>query len=515
MNKIYFIKTFFLVILFTIYYKSAAQEVSYNDNYLISILYAGNCNNVIIQDKFVDSICHKYNIQHFYYFINIDHSEIEEFSSNIFGVQFKKNQILDTKIVSQLLLDTYKMTNRLLFISNKRVIKNIEITNFEEINIINFNSNTEIKRNEFFQDSKPIFRTDSFELKYEKKIKIDSLIRFNYRCVIKKNDTTLFILEPLFKKYLYKTSAINGQIIQKIPLEKCLVNYDSILFCIYKNQIAKYPSIKDSLVKYSKILNHKIKSNYYNLAIFEKTLFVSSDIGIVVLNAYSKPIVLNYRIIYKFDFNLNLIEFYADPFISYRNFFVDFTYLDLFDAKNIQMRLMSFANSKEKVLRSIYCRLISKEHLIYKFGRDSVVIPSRFAMEFNSNQTTHQQNISDTSNPAWLLDPYPFIYYPKDSIFFNFLTNKIDSSTTISFKSSILTQRLLKIDKFDSIIKLVYMFNDFSYCIELDVKNKNLISITPLGPLQKLSLEPIFDETGKLILFPSNNSKNGNYIYFK
>ncbi len=515
MKLISFKKKSLIVILFTVYITTSAQTKNSNETFLVTIFFAGNCNNVITQDELIDSICKKHNIPHFYYFINLQQNEVEEYSQSIFGIKFNKNQLINEIKINQLRLDTIKKTNRLLFVKNDKILKNIDISSFDEIQLIEFKSNSTSLNNEFYKYSKQLIKTDSFVLKYKYKIKADSNIRFNYRCILKKQDSSIFILEPLFKKHLYKISSNTGQIIEKISIEKCLVNYDSILFCVYKNQITNHPSIKDSLLKYSDLLKHKIKTNFYNLAIEEDQLYLSSDIGIIVLNAYNKPHVLNYRVIYKLDKNLKIENYFVDPFISYRNFFVDFTYLDLFNKNSIQMRLMNFSNSNEKILRSIYCKLIESEHKILKFDRDSVVIPNKFEMEFNSNQTTHQMNISDINNPAWLLDPYPYIYFPRDSVFFNFLKNEIDTNKNITFKSNILTQRISTLFSNDSIVKLVYLFNDFSYLIEIDLINKEQISIIPIGPLQKLYLEPIFEENGNLCIFPTNIAKNGNYIYFK
>jgi hypothetical protein len=90
---------------------------------IVSVLTAGNCNNALQYDYYIDSICKKHNYTHQYYLKGIKKHELSEYSLKIFEKQIDSSIVIDdTKALRWDLINT-DPKNQLFFIRNDKIIK--------------------------------------------------------------------------------------------------------------------------------------------------------------------------------------------------------------------------------------------------------------------------------------------------------------------------------------------------------------------------------------------------------
>lgn len=510
---------FLLFVFFTLSIKSNAQNTVKNKNYVLSVLVAGACQNVLMYDDDLDSICKSKGFAHYYYLIGIESSELKDYSFKIFGKQFYSEQVISKEDFESLGIGAIKDVSLIHFINNGKLksSKNYYDIQVADFNFLNFGENELVLPN-----LKPIegAHKDSINLTFFKKLKVDSKIRFNSSTQMAKSAKELFILDPLFNRKLYKLSIDSGEIIDQIDLNKSILNYDSLLIYFYKNNNSYNPNLVQPLINYYSRGGPSTEMNFYSIAIEDSFLYLSGDIVVVGFDKNHRIDGLSHRIIIKFDLDLNFLGFFFDKYLSYGNYFVDFSFLDCFKSNRFQCKLMNMQNQRASVIRTIYFKLDSKQHQMVKYDKDSLVLPLGFPSVFYTNYTSHIQNVGNQT-PIWLMDPYPYFYFPQDTALYNFITDKNVASDlkqdSIEYdeEDEYTKNTILSMKKIDNFLMLNYVYEGMTYSIKYDLIEKKRIYKKELGRLPAFNLNTSFDEAGKLYYFPINNSSEDNYLYFE
>lgn len=484
-------------------------------NYIVSMLTIGTCINEVEIDKGIDSLCKINTFSHYYYLKGIEENEVDSYSYKIFGRKFDKAQLINSKQADELGINKYSKANLIFYVINGSIVKSCEFRDFSisDFSLLKFTGKTENKSFVPTVNSKK----DSFVLNYSYKVKVKSDVRFNLNSKVIKHDKCFLVLDPTFNQFLYKVSD-SGNVINKVNLKDELVSYDTLLSRLYSKYFIQNHSLRDSLMKYSNILKDKMKTNYYNLSIEDSFVYLSGDRSIINFNEKSILMPLNYKMIYKFDMNLKLVNFYIDQYLSYSGFFVDFTYLDNFNSKRFQHKVINLENQEENIVRTIYCKLRDEGNSIYKYDRDILKMPKSFPGIIYSNRSSHISNVGDSTNRIWLMDPYPFLYFQKDSMFYNFINSEtytlsqIDTANKSDFTSN---QGVLGVLKIDNILYINFNRAGFVTSIAYDLKNKKVVKYKKIGRIFKYKLNVGFDPQGNLFYYPLDNSINSNYFYIE
>lgn len=491
-----------------------------NDVQVITILQAGDCKNGVIFDNFIDSICKINNVSHLYYFIGVKPNEMRRYSLRLFGKLFDSNKIVSDSQIQLYNLNKIKSGNLVCYtsISHPDKIKVSNIYDFSELEIkklISNISNTDppvilnTKNNKL---GKVGF--DSFILSYSQKTPINSDLRLNKFCKTLKLDTVIYILDPLFETTLYRLNSSNSVISRKIDLKSPLVSKDSLLRILYKNVLSHYPQFWDTLRTYSAKVSNEISLNYYNIAHEGGFIYLTGDYELMTFYKEYMPITKSFRIVYKLDENLKLINYYIDVFLNYSNYVPDFYVLDNFSSDRIQSRLISDYDQETRKNRVIYYKLIDNEHLLYKYDKDSFDLDESFGLKFHSNYALHLSNFGNQSGPIWLLDPYPYFYFESDGAFFDFLNDTILQAIHIKSwndHSGIISTHKIK----ESLIDVIYYQSGEVYRIRCDLRNRNILQHKRIGDLFKYNLRLSIDTEGKSYYYPIEESEGNNYFYFE
>jgi hypothetical protein len=478
---------------------------------LIITLKAGNCNKIFLYDDLIDSFCNKFNIKHLYYVKNASKSEVFEFSYNLFNRQIPYEQITNDSVVNSLNLYKYDFFSAIFIVDG--IIQKIkpinEVNETDFLTFINFNTGLKLM--------KKFNVIDSFTLKHSSKIKIPSLIRISENSSIIKVNKYIYITDPVFKNEIYKINIYDSSDFIKGSLKE-LVNITEIHKNLYEDLKFSNKEIYDSIFKaYESYISEgenfiKINKIYFQN---EKIYLLGSLSIILDKNYYSKA---NFNLTLILDQQLKTVDYYWDRRISYNSHTPIFL--------NYSQVLSNDSLVYSQVISENNTTVVSKKNLIYKlkndnnhilqpFKIDSLKIPNPIKGKIFPNVSNNLININNLENPVWFLDPFLYLYYQNDSIYLDLINDTFTNILLTNNLTSMNTFFYNEIYKKDSIIFIVGNHLNFSYFIEINIKQKKVFEKKSYPLLSKYNLKIFVDDKGRKFFTPINSSKVFNYIYFE
>lgn len=489
-------------------------KISYSQNYIITNLDAGNCNNINQIDYLLDSLCKINHIKHLYFFQGIDKRELKKFSFQIFDREFHDSSIVSDQLIDKLSLKNYHNGSTILFVKNDRVYKTKSIYDFEEKDIYEFKSRIDLEFNQPITQNKQVL--DSFKLNYSYKIKLDSSIRINRKCKYIKKDTVLYILEPLFNKKLYKVSCNSGKILNGFSFDKEL-NDDSFLYYHYINQ-PKLLSL-DSLKKLSKLYKENSTIILSELYLINNKITVAMRYPILtIVNKSDSNMALSYRnynTILTIDDDFKVENYYLDNQISYDGKYpVFYPNVGYSENKNLSFYTIRDYSQDIKVEKVLNFELLKESHSLKLTQHiDSFIVPSN--LEYNSNSNV-RPCLLNSKYKAWHLFNLPFIYFSKTNTYFNLIENAV--ITDISEIDLDNYQCFLESFSYmnDEIVNVLQFKNKQIYLIQVDVKNQKVVKLKKYDSIAKFNLKSFLsDDFNVFYVNFEYDFKNGNYVYFE
>jgi hypothetical protein len=494
------------IILLVLIFRSASLCFAQPDC-VVTVLQAGNCNNSVIADLYVDFLCNRYGIQHLYYLKGIKDTEVPEYSERIFGRKFDKN-----KLVNQQQIISWKLGDmsfdQVVFIYKNEFGRSKNIFEFLEKDLFTVDfkgrAQTDTKKENTEKPDKD--KPGSFS--YTRQILVDKRIRFNQECRVVKDDTIIYILEPMFDNRLYKLSANSGHIIKEITLADP-VPQDTILCYLYEKRIQQGVLSLDSLREYTRKTGGESISKFFNMALENGRLFLIGSREIVAFwpdGVWQS----SYTMVYEYDLDFNYQTFYLGRYLNYSGFYPTLYTLDNFRSDRIQSHLLMDYPQELKMARILYFKLDRKKHDLLKIDKDTLLIPKSFHGKLMTNYMDHFSNFGSKTRPAWLMDPYPFIYFPGDSLFHNLVNDSFSREMPfVKPKGSTSCTLNLPRNQFAFILH----HDDLIYKIIYDMDTRKIISQVILGELPEGNYCAL-DTTAKIFCLPREDQEE-NWIYFE
>jgi hypothetical protein len=490
----------------------SSLKISYSQNYIITNLDAGNCNNINQIDYLLDSLCKINHIKHLYFFQGIDKREFKKFSFQIFDRVFHDSSIVSEQLIEKLSLKNYYNGSTVLFVKNDRVYKTKSIYDFEEKDIYEFKSRIDLEFNQPIIKNKQVL--DSFKLNYSYKIKLDSSIRINKNCKYKKKDSILYILEPLFNKMLYKVSCNSGKILNSFSFDKEL-NDDSFLYYHYINQ-PKLLSL-DSLKKLSKLYKENSKIILSELYLIEDKINVALRYPILtIVNRTDSNYALSYRnynTILTIDDNFKVENYYFDTQISYDGKYpVFYTNVGYSENNNLSFYTIRDYFQNIKVEKVLNFELLKESHSLKLTQHiDSFIVTSN--LEYNSNSNIRPY-LLNSKYKAWHLFNIPFIYFSKTNTYLNLLENTIISDISEIDNYQCFLKSYTNVN--DEIVNVLQTINNQLYLFQVNVKNQKVLQFKKYDSIIKFNLNSILSQDFNVFYVNFEyDFKNGNYVYFE
>ncbi len=478
-------------------------------NALVTIFQAGNCKNINYADKYIDSLCKKNGILHLYYLKGIKENEMKKYANKLFGRAFDLKSLVSKENINKWQLDKITATNVAAIIKEDRIVNISDLDGFEENELlsIKFVGEKQIVSNRQFNST----LIDSFQLNYKTKIKIDSQVRLNKLCIIVKQDSFLYILEPLFDETLYKVNCNTGKITNQLLLRN-LIPYDSILyyhFATVENGISG-----DTIEKYANMAGRDPNKRFFNLFISKNQLIVSGDYQMLTFITRYKVINLSHSIIYKFDLDLEFKNYYFDRHLNYSGYYpVEHANDNNSSIDRIQYQIDQDFNQQLTKKRIIYFNLQDKNHNLNKFDKDTLDIPKSFKGAFYSNDIRNFANMSTKENPVWLFDPYPYLYFPKDSFYHDLIQDTL-LKTIVYLKETPNNVCVFKTyKKNDNEMVIILEYKNKTYRIDYNITNRKITRKLNMNSLTKYNLQLLVDDSGNSYFCPIESEDSGNYLY--
>lgn len=482
---------------------------------IITVLQSGSCNNINFADDYVDSLARRNKTPHLYYLKGILKDEIHEYAQSIFNRTFSIDQLVTDEQIKTLGLEHLTQFNIAIVVKDNRILHIVDLNEFEEKHLLTLNTKGQNTLFNRFNDVSVI--KDSFILNYSKKVRLNPEIRINEQCEILKIDSIIYLMDPLFKHRLYKINANSGNIIHSVSLKE-LIPYDSVLYC-YQQQIKVLAY--DTILKYSRILNPDTNPVFYDMLISENQLLLSGAQSIPTLTNWNgyQIMNLNHAVIYKFDLNLGLQNHYLDKFINYSGLYLnDQNISNNSSLQKLQYQVFHNINETFQEKKIIYMGLEDNLHQLKKIGIDTLDIPTDFSGEFYSNDASNFTNLNTTKKPIWLLDPYPYLYFPSDSIYLDLIEGKFIRKVEIlkfNSKSNFLNYCVHKTYLNNDELHIILSYRKIIYHIVYNKKNRQ-IQIEKHPDYKRYNLKILLDNQMKKYFVPlEKDTSNNNYIYFE
>lgn len=478
-------------------------------NALVTIFQAGNCKNINYADENIDSLCRKNKILHLYYLKGIKENEMEKYANKLFGRAFDLKSLVSKENINKWQLDKITATNVAAIIKDDRIVNISDLDGFEEKELlaIRFIEEKQILSNKKFNNT----LIDSFQLNYKTKIKIDSKVRLNKLSIIVKQDSFLYILEPLFDEALYKVNCNTGKITKQVELRN-LIPYDSILY--YHFATVKNGFSADTIEKYANMAGRDPNKRFFNLFISNNQLIVSGDYQMLTFIKEKKVLNLSHSIIYKFDLDLEFKNYYFDRHLNYSGYYpVQHANDNNSSIDRIQYQVDQDFNQQLVKKRIIYFNLQDKNHNLNKFDKDTLDIPKSFKGTFYSNDIRNFANMNTKENPVWLFDPYPYLYFPKDSFYHDLIQDTLLKTIEYLKETSNKVCVFKTYKKNNNEMVIILEYKNKTYRLDYNIINRKITGKLNLKSLTKYNLQLLVDDSGHSYYCPIESEDSGNYLY--
>ena len=487
--------------------------ITKSQNVIVSKLYYGNCNNYNYYNDYIDSICRINKIKHLYYLVGLKNEEVKNYSLKVFKREFKDTQLINQRQIDDWQLSETPPNNCVLFVKNGEVIKVKQHEELKDLHFIEFkvSVNHNIK---FGLVNKKILK-DSVDVRYSRRIKLDSSIRINNKCSYINTDSFLFILETQFDKKIYKLNNLSGVVIKEVQLENIL-DYDSVLYYHY----SLFPNFLsyDSILYYAEISGRKPNISLRNMTFSNNKISIYCTYNLLSFKSSSNgliPINLSYNLIIQLNENLKFENFYTDKFLSYNRQYPVNCNIEVNPSPDkLNYYLLKDYNQKIKTEYLLNFNLIEQSHLLNKYNKDSLILPEFLQEEYDQNSNIRPRLLNVKYN-AWHLFVSPIVYFPLSNKFHHiiddtFLKNEEDFSELNNYY-------LWSVYRVNESISNVLMQHKNKYfLVQYDFKNEKVLNKKSYQSLYNLNLNYFIDNKFKLFFVNIEyDFINGNYIYFE
>ncbi len=506
--KMKFVGMLFFVVNFNFYTVSKAQST-----YVITFLDAGNCKSFVGLAEFVDTVCKHNNIPHFYFLSGIHRNELKRYSLEIFGKIMDSTKVLEQNEIQSLNAGKV-ISNTVLFVLNGKIVRTRTLNEFSSLDIMVLKhqpSDSELKKYK-----RNVVSADSIMLQYGSKVKIDERIRLNKSCKFTKLDSFVYIFEPLFNHKIYKLNYKTGVISAELSLDS-VVNPDSVIY--YKYNIAQKNDLEtyDSLKKFQSKFQNKRQGEWGDMFVSNSRIFLLGDYKIISFGKGNKMKMSNYGIACRLNLDLRLTDYFLDPYVSYSGFYPTvWSCINCSDTA-LQYQVVEDANHELTEKRIIYFNVSNNRHEMKKSDRTTFTIPLDFTGTFYSNVLGNFANLGTRRHEAWLLDPYPYIYFPDDSIYYDIIDDTLITHCN-PLKENVEGNSIYQVKKLsEEVYAFVCFFKYKTLITFFNIKTKTCLKKDIFLISDKYNLLLMVDSDGKYYYVPKEKSASdsANYIYFE
>lgn len=465
---------------------------------IVTSYFAGNCNNIMILDNFVDSFCKKNQIAHRYILRGIKTEDLNEFSLKVFNKKISEKDVLKQEEIEQFNLKSQE-PNWLTIICGGNVIKSMPIESFfEQSNIVFEINNCGQKGLVNTITQKPEI-ADSLELKIKNRIYFSGF-KNNELSSYSIKGNNLFACDPLFEEKIVKINLSKGNTIKSDQFNTN-ISPKKIYEVVYGGAV----NIDSLLKKDSQLIKGK-RLNIESQFVHNNKLFLIGTYKFLTYNFNDKIFYdESHNIVLKYDTSLNFEDFYIEPFVSYSRMFPNIMQNSFLVNDSLLIGQFIYEiNTDLKTKYFAYFRL--HQNKIIKHKIDSVRFKENILGNFKSNFTGQFLNLGSIKSPVWTLYPTSLIYFKSDNQYLDILDTTLhwDTSNNLKLKKVIYNSVICH-NKDSFFVSYTYKKNQMFGL--LSIKDKKFIPLQNLGNLRSFGLNLIVSETGKLYCISNDENK--------